>query len=257
MKFYPLTTAEIPDFDLGRFLLWGGIPRVYLAPDPAMELDAYLQTYLEEEVRLEANVRNFGPFHRFLKTAALSSGQLINYSAISSDTGVPATTVKEYFQILQDSLIATTLEPWLESRKRKAIQTAKFYFFDTGVRHYIAGTKALDRNSNLWGESFEQFILMELQAYSSYNFKRTEINFWRSTDKHEVDFVLNGKIAIEVKATKRVTAVHLKGLRILGEEGLIEKMYLVSEDPVERILEQIHLVPWQSFLKKLWQGGVV
>lgn len=257
IRFCPLTTAEISDFDLDKFLMWGGIPRVYLASDPEMELDAYLKTYLEEEIRLEANIRNLGPFHRFLKTVALSSGQLINYSSISSDTGVPATTVKEYFQILQDSLIATIIEPWTESRKRKAIQTAKFYFFDTGVRHYIAGTKTLDRNSNLWGESFEQFILMELQAYTSYNFKRAEINFWRSTDKYEVDFVVNGKIAIEVKATKRVADSHLKGLRVLNEEGIIDKMILVSEDPLEREHDKIHLIPWQIFLKKLWAGQIL
>lgn len=256
VRFYPLSFSEISNFELSKFLRWGGIPRVYLSEEPLMELEAYLKTYLEEEIRLEANIRNLGPFHRFLKTAALCSGQLINYSSLASDASVPASTVREYFQILQDSLIATLLEPWVESKKRKAIQTSKFYFFDPGVKHYVAGTQELDRNSNLWGESFEQFILMELQTYSSYNFKRAELNFWRSVDKYEVDFVINGKIAIEVKSTKRVNDSHAKGLRAIKEEGKMDQLLLVSEDPIEKIENHIHYMPWDVFLKKLWSHRI-
>lgn len=255
-RFFPFTFTELHNFDLNKYLLWGGLPRVYLSDNPDVELDAYLKTYLDEEIRLEANIRNLGPFHRFLKTAALCNGQLINYASLSSDAGVPASTVKEYFQILQDTLIATVVEPWLLSKKRKAIQTAKFYFFDTGVRHYIAGTKALDRNSNLWGESFEQFILIELQAYISYNSKRAEINFWRSADKHEVDFIVNDEIAIEVKASKKITSQHLKGLKALQQENIIKNFYILSEDPIEKIDEGIHFIPWNIFLKKLWDNKI-
>lgn len=254
VSFYPLTYFEIPEFDLDRYLRWGGIPRIYLSVDPMGELESYVKVYLEEEIRLEANVRNLGPFHRFLKVAALSNGQLINYASISSDAAVPASTVKQYFEILSDTLIATTLEPWIESKKRKAIQTSKFYLFDPGVAHFLAGTKSLDRNSVEWGQCFEQFILMELKAFSSYRRKNLEINFWRSVDKHEVDFVINGKTAIEVKSTKYVTDAHLKGLKAIKQESQIEQCLIVSDDPRERIMGTFQIIPWRVFLKRLWAG---
>lgn len=250
--FYPLSFSEIPDFDLSRFLRWGGLPRTYLSLEPQIELESYIKTYLEEEIRLEANIRKLAPFHRFLKVAALSNGQLINYAAISNDAAVPASTVKQYFEILTDTLIASTLEPWLESKKRKAIHTAKFYFFDPGVTHFLAGTENLDRNSNLWGESFEQFIFMELKCYSSYKQKNLTINFWRSIDKYEVDFIINGKIAIEVKSTKQINDSHLKGLKAIQQEEAIEHLYIISEDPIERVQDQIQIMPWKTFLQRLW-----
>lgn len=252
VNLFPLTYSEIPDFNIDRYLRWGGIPRIYLSEDPMSELESYVKVYLEEEIRLEANIRNLGPFHRFLKVAALSNGQLINYAAISSDASVPATTVKQYFAVLSDTLIATTLEPWVESKKRKAIQTAKFYFFDPGVTHFLAGTESLDRNSVEWGECFEQFILMELKAFSSYRRKNLEINFWRSVDKYEVDFVVNGKIAIEVKSTKYVTDGHLKGLKAIQQEEEIKQCLIVSDDPRERAMGSIQVIPWRLFLQRLW-----
>jgi len=254
--FYPLSFSEIPNFNLAKFLTWGGLPRVYLSDDPTLELDSYVKTYLDEEVRLEANIRNLPPFHRFLKTAALCNGQLINYASLASDAAVPASTIKQYFEVLTDTLLATTLEPWLESKKRKAIRTAKFYFFDPGVTHFLAGTEALDRNSNLWGESFEQFIFMELKSYISYQLKRVELYFWRSTDKHEVDFIVGNEIALEVKSTKRVTKNHLKGLKVIQEENLIKKFYMISEDPIEKITQGIELLHWKSFLIQLWLGKI-
>ena len=254
IRFYPLSFSEISDFNIKKYLRWGGLPRTYLSTEPQIELESYVKTYLEEEIRLEANIRNLAPFHRFLKVAALSNGQLINYAAIASDAGVPASTVKQYFEILTDTLIASALEPWLESKKRKAIQTSKFYFFDPGVTHFLAGTEELDRNSNLWGESFEQFILMEIKAYSSYRQKNLEINFWRSTDKYEVDFIINGKIGIEVKSTQRINDSHLKGLKALQEEAPIKQFFIISDDPIERIKDSIHIIPWRLFLERLWEN---
>lgn len=256
VNFYPLSFSEILDFDLEKYLTWGGLPRVYLSSEPENELEAYIKTYLEEEIRLEANVRNLAPFHRFLKTAALCNGQLINYAAIASDAAVPASTVKQYFEILKDSLIATTLEPWIESKKRKAIQTGKFYFFDPGVTHFLAGTEKIDRNSNLWGESFEQFILMEIKTYASYKRKKTELCFWRSVDKYEVDFIINSKIAIEVKSTKKITKAHLKGLQALQQENILSTFFIVSDDPIQTLANGIHAISWRKFLTMLWAGKI-
>lgn len=258
INFYPLSYSEITDFDLQKYLLYGGIPRIYLSEDPVSEQDQYITTYIEQEIKLEANLRNLSPFHRFLKVAALTQAELINYANISNDSGVAASTVKEYYSVLEDSLIGYVLEPWLESKKRKAIQTAKFYFFDTGVCNYIAGIEALERNSDLWGKSFEQFILMELKTYISYKQKRKKIYFWRTINQQEVDFIVGDKIAIEVKSSKKITRKHLKGLIALKEENIIQDYYVVSEDPLNHIAEGfIHVIHWKEFLRKLWNHEIV
>lgn len=257
VHFYPLSFAEIPQFDLQKYLSFGGLPRIYLSEDPLGELESYLTTYIEQEVKLEANIRNLGPFHRFLKTAALCNAELINYANIASDSGVPATTVKEYYSILEDSLLGIRLEPWIDSKKRKAIQTSKFYFFDTGVCNYISGRRSLERSTDAWGKAFEQFILIELKAFISYTQKRRQIYFWRSQNKQEVDFILDDEIGIEVKSTKKVQDKHLNGIRALKEEKILKKYFVISEDPIARLVDKnIEIMPWRDFLKKLWKNEI-
>ena len=131
---FPLSWAEIPGFDLHRYLRFGGLPQVYLGESPQEELRAYVSVYLQEEIRAEGIIRRLPPFTRFLRVAALSSGQLLNYAQVASDAEVAPSTVREYFSVLEDTLVGWTLEPWRESRKRKAIQTAKFYLLIRGSR---------------------------------------------------------------------------------------------------------------------------
>jgi uncharacterized protein len=189
--------------------------------------------------------------------AALSSGQLLNYAQVASDSEVAASTVREYFAVLEDTLIGWTLEPWTRSRKRKAIRTAKFYLFDPGVAHELAGTSALDRNSDLYGRAFEQFIGMELRAYVDYARTGDALHFWRSKHGQEVDYLVGERIAVEVKATRRVSSRDARGLRALQEEGVAKRHYLVSEDPVAARREGIEFLPWASFLARLWDGDIL
>ena len=250
---FPLCWAEIPQFRLDHYLLYGGLPHVYQSSHAAEELDAYVQVYLKEEILAEGLIRKMPPFSRFLKAAALSNGQQLNFSKMGSDCHVAPSTVREYYSILEDTLIGFLLEPWTMSQKRKAIQTAKFYFFDTGVTHVLAGTHTIDRNSNIYGMSFEQFIGMELRAYISYRRLRESLTFWRSTHGFEVDYIVGNHTSIEVKATKRMAPHQFKGLRALKEEGIIENFYLVSQDPIEAKKDGIVCLHWETFLKKLWE----
>lgn len=249
---FPLCWKEIENFDLDRYLRYGGLPVVYQSENPDEELDAYVQTYLKEEIAAEGLIRKLPPFARFLKVAALSNGQRLNLTQIGSDCLVPPSTVREYYSILEDTLIGFFLEPWTRSQKRKASQTAKFYFFDTGVTNALAGTKTLDRNSNLYGASFEQFIGMELRAYLSYRRLKESFSFWRSLHGYEVDFLIGDHTAIEVKATRRVSPHDFKGLEALKEEAVFKKFYLVSQDPIEAMRDGVSVIYWENFLRKLW-----
>ncbi|MBF0360295.1 MAG: ATP-binding protein [Oligoflexia bacterium] len=257
IHFFPLKFMEINNFDLEKYLLYGGIPRVYDSDEPEVELDSYVNLYLEQEIKLECNLRALLPFNRFIKSAALNNGELLNFSNVASDSEVSASTVREYYSVLEDTLMGFMLEPWTESKKRKAIQTAKFYFFDPGVCHYILGSKHLDRNSNMWGKAFEQFICLELKAYLSYYQRRKKLFFWRSINKQEVDFIIGNDVAIEVKSTKKIEQKHLLGLRALKEEKIIKDFYIISDDKIERVSEEgFKIIHWKKFLQKLWSGEI-
>jgi len=249
---YPLTYAEIPKFDLSRFLRYGGLPPVVLGEDPEEELHAYVRTYLHEEIQAEGLVRRLPAFTRFLTTAASTNGQMLNFAKIGSDAGLPAATVREHYFLLEDTLVGFLLPAWTKSTKRKAISTAKFYFFDTGVAHALGGTRVLDRNSDLYGRSFEQWIAMELRAYLGYRRRHDELGYWRSTADHEVDFVIGDHVAVEAKATRRVGASDLRGLTALAEEKIVRQLFLVSEDPIETKRGPIRCLPWRTFLDELW-----
>lgn len=249
---FPLCWKEIPNFRLDHFLRYGGLPQVYPSPLPQEELDAYAQTYLKEEILAEGLIRKMPPFSRFLKAAALSCGTQLNFSQIGNDCQIPPSTVREYYSILEDTLIGFLLESWTHSKKRKAVQTAKFYFFDTGVTHTLAGTQTLDRNSNLYGVSFEQFIGMELRAYLSYRRLKESLYFWRSVQGFEVDFLIGDHTAIEVKVTPKASQKDFKGLKALKEEGGFKNFYLVTQDRIPSKKEEITQIYWETFLERLW-----
>lgn len=249
---FPLTFAEIPQFDLSRYLRYGGLPSVILSDSPEEELDAYIQTYINEEIKSEGAVRKIPAFVEFLRLAALSNAEQINFTKIAQDVGVSPPTIASYFQILEDTLIGFQVRPWQKSTSRKAVSTSKFYFFDTGVVNTLAGIEHIDRHSNLYGNLFEHWVALELRAFISYTRTKASLEFWRTEDKIEVDFVIDRHIAVEVKATRKVTSSDLKGLRALRSEDPHLTLYLVSDDPLDRHHEGIHLLHWKSFITRLW-----
>lgn len=250
---FPFIMNEIPNFSLERYLLYGGLPSVYLSEEPREELIAYVDIYLKEEIQAEGLIRKLQSFSKFLTVSALTSGNILNFSSLSNDVGIPATTVREYYQILQDTLVGFLLPAWTKSIKRKALSTAKFYYFDVGVMHQLAGIKNIDPHSDLFGKAFEQFIAMELRAYISYNRKHIPLSYWSSKHGHEVDFIVGDDIAIEVKTAKSISGKHLVGLRALQEENICKQYFVISFDKIHRIVEGIEIIYWKDFLKNLWE----
>jgi predicted AAA+ superfamily ATPase len=252
-RLFPLTSAELTDFNLDRYLLHGGLPQVWTSPEPIEELDAYVNTYLKEEIQAESLVQNLSHFARFLKVAALANAEQVNFANMSRDTGVPATTVRAWFDILADTFTGFLLEPWRDGTKRKAVATAKFYFFDLGVANHIAGFNTIPHGSTEFGKVFEHFIALELRAWIDYTRRHETLSYWRTSSGQEVDFVLGQNLAVEAKATSRISDHDLKGLRALREEGLIRHYILVSLDEADRQTpDGIRLLHWRSFLTQLW-----
>ena len=250
---HPFVSAELGDhFRLERALEFGLLPSVYFSDAPAEDLAAYSGDYLKQEVAAEALVRNIGAFSRFLEVAALSHGRMINFSQIASDAQVPASTVREYYGILEDTFIAHQVPAYTETRKRKAVSTSKYYLFDIGLARHLQGRRGLPLGTAEYGEAFESFVLQEIKGFCDYHLLDPP-RYWRSKSQFEVDFVV-GELAVEVKAKKAVSHRDLRGLRALREENRLSHYVLVSLEPMARRVDGIDILPWREFLTRLWSG---
>jgi uncharacterized protein len=257
-ELFPLTSNEITDFDLTRYLNRGGLPQVLFSESPEEELASYVSLYLKEEIQSESLTRNLPAFAAFLDAMALSNGEEINLESFATDCGVSPMTVKNYIQILEDTLIGFSLKGFTRTRKRKAISRIKHYFFDVGVVNTLAQRGMIKPKSELFGKAFEQFVIQEIRAYLSYARLRLPVSYWRSTSQFEVDAVIADKLALEVKSTSMINENHLKGLRALKEEGLIQRYAVVSLDEEARTTrDDISILPWKVFLSKLWNNELI
>lgn len=254
---FPLCYPEFPKFDLNRYLRFGGMPIIVTSDDPLEDLQSYVSTYLYEEIQAEGFIRNLPAFTRFLQLAAQTSSQILNYSKIASDVGVSIPTIREYYQILDDTLLGFSVPAWTKSKKRKAGSTHKFYLFDLGVMHYLNQVESLDRASDLYGCAFEHWIGLELRSYLSYRRIKQPLSFWRSQQHLEVDFLVGNTYAFEVKAAKRIGNEDFKGLSALAEEKIFKKYYLISHDPLPRVTNNIICLPWQDFIEALWADKII
>jgi len=258
-ELHPLVSAEIPDFSLNRALNQGLLPRHYLSENPERRLHAYVGDYLREEIFAEALCRNIQAFSRFLEVAALSNGEMVQYQNIAMECGVSAPTVKEYYQILIDTLLGRFLPSYRKKNKRRVIGASKFYFFDVGVLASLTRRKKVEPRTELFGKAFEHFLFLEISAHSDYSGKFYPLTYWRTASGFEVDFILGDhEIAIEAKATQQVQEGHLKGLRAFQEEFKPRRSIVVSLDPNPRKLSSgIEVIPWKVFLSNLWAGKIM
>lgn len=250
----PLTSSELGrDFDLLHAVNFGTIPSIYFSDAPDDDLETYCGHYLELEIAAEGLTRSIPAFSRFLEVAALTNGEMLSYEAISSDAQVPKTTVYEYYQILRDTLIGDNLPAWKQTIKRKPIKASKFYFFDTGIVRTLRQQPQVKLKSPQFGHLFETYIHHELRAFLNYT-NTKGLCYWRSTSNFEVDFILNDRIAIEVKAKNHISKTDLKGLKALREEELLASYIVVSLEDEPRIVDDITILPLSNFLDLLWSG---
>jgi len=251
----PLTLSETSGFDLEQVVVSGLLPPHFLSSDPVRDLRSYMADYLKEEIAAEAVVQHIPAFAEFLRVAAITSGELLNYTNVGRETGVSAKVVRSYFQILEDTLLGFRVSPWRRAINRRLIETEKFYLFDVGVTNYLA-RRTPKTGTPEFGKSFEHIILMELKAYQAYRNPELDIRYWRTSTGYEVDFILGDmNVAIEVKGTPRVNSSHLRAMRALMEEHTVEHAVIVSLDKEPRRLDSgIQVLPWQVFLGELWSG---
>ena len=255
---FPFTHLELGDrFNLRNVLLKGSLPPVIddQTEDAFRTLNSYVQVYLKEEILNEAIVRNIGAFSRFLDIAADQSGKIVNYSTIARDTGVSSKTIKGYYQILEDTLVAIRLEPFLKSARKRLIMHPKYYLFDTGVINAVNGRISISSvtGSSIYGMLFEHFIILEVYRLIHYAEKPYRIFHWRSSHGAEVDLIIESADilwAIEIKSSPVVKSGNLKGLKSFLKDHSNARPVCVSGCDTPYFAGEIPVVPWKFLFNK-------
>lgn len=254
LRLDPFVLAEAQTDSLESRLLYGSLPGIVACnngEDQETDLASYVTTYLEEEIRAEAIVRNLGAFARFLELAAAESGQIVNARKLSQEIGVAHTTIAGYYDILQDCLIAERIEPLIKSSTRKKlIRSPKYLFFDLGVRR-LAAREGVRPTRETWGHWFEQFVGLELLRCARAQQRRIQLHFWRDPDGPEVDWILEEEgnyLPVEVKWTDSPTSADGRHLEtFLKEYPQASGATVVCRCPRKmRLSENVTAIPWQD-----------
>lgn len=251
--FPELKTDE--SFSLKKVLEFGTLPNIYLEKNTKLAaelLDSYVDVYLKEEIKAEALVRNLTSFTEFLRFAAEENGNNINFSSIAKDTGVSSNTIKEYFQILDDTLLGFYLLPFSRTVRKKVVKSPKFYFFDTGIKRALCNETSLELElkTKAYGKAFEHYIVKEIVHAAKYLNRNLEFSFYRTESGAEVDLIIskpNKEIcAIEIKAKDHIRKSDLRGLKSFKAVCPEAQLFCVSLAPHVQDLDGIKVLPWQK-----------
>jgi predicted AAA+ superfamily ATPase len=263
-SFFPLTAAELDyDLDVDAWLKFGALPAVCDAArdrDRVDLLDAYVENYIAQEVRIEASVKNLDSFARFTSVAALMNAQVTNLAGIARDAAVPRPTVQGYFDTLVDTLLGVWLPAWRPRAKVKEIAHPKFYFFDAGVVRALTGRLREPLDSAERGPLFETAILHELRAWISLSGCGGELSYWRTPDGAEVDFIwrrADHTVAVEAKATPRWRSDESAAILDLAAHRNVKRCFGVYLG--DRALKEgrLWVLPLRDFLRRLHAGDVL
>lgn len=258
---YPLVSEEIDDFDIIKAVNRGMLPTLYLATSEHQlrkRMQAYISVYLKEEIAAEALVRKLSSFGRFLEVAALTDGEMVNYTNIAQDCGVDAKTIKEYFSILEETLVGYMIPSFKKKIKRRLNQSPRFYFFDVSLPNHLLHRFEMRPGTDDFGHAFEHLMIQELVAYLSYNDSDIQLTYWHTYSGHEVDAVLgDAMVAIEFKSCSEVKSRHIQGLKAFCEEHPHARLIIVSFDAAPRLFHGVEVMPAVYFLKKLWHHEII
>ncbi len=254
LAMHPFTPEELgADFNLAHALRYGLLPMATAQQDPSAYLNAYVQTYLQEEVLNEGLTRSLGVFSRFLEAAAFSQGSLLNIAQVARECGVKRKLAEGYFQILNDLMLAHRLLPFTRRAKRRLVQHPKFYFFDTGVYRTLRPSGPLDKPEEIEGVALETLVLQSLLAINNSLAQPYGLYFWRTATGSEVDFVLygpRGLIAIEVKRAREPSPKDLRGLRAFKHDYPMARcLVLYGGEKIESRDDDLTLHPLGDFLR--------
>ena len=260
--FYALVYAEYgQDVLVEDILKYGTLPEVLNLKkkiEKAEFLTAYVNTYLKEEIQQEA--KNMGSFTRFLDVAGLCNGQITNFSSLCRDAGVPRSTLKNYFQILEDTLIGSYLKAYIPRARIKETHSPKFFIFDTGIARALTNRVSMELDYLEKGFLLETYLLHELKFWSQYHNWAGSISFWKTPNQAEIDFIFqvqDQKVGIEVKASTQWKKEFGKHLHKAKEEKTVQRALGVYLGPKPLKHRSIEIYPLFDFLRLLQNNKIL
>ena len=252
----PMTgTPRFPQRELEDCLIYGSLPGLYHEePGEWSEtLSAYVDLYVENEIRQENIVEDMGAFARFLRLAALESGQCVNFTKLAGAVGVAVNTIRNFYQVLEDTYVGIRIQPFGRSRKR-ILQAPRFLLFDLGVRHMLAELPLGDTLLKLdAGHIFEQWVMIELYYRCKCLGTGYRLSTWQTTTGAEVDAIVetpDATIPIEVKWTDRPSSRDARHVEtFLSHHGSIaDSGYVVCRCPrKQKLTDRVTALPWNRF----------
>lgn len=260
---FPFTYLELSEyFNLQDALCFGLLPKIFSFSKPSHKikfLQSYAMTYLKEEIWSEQFVRNLDHFRRFLEVSAQCNGKIINYSNIARDVGVDDKTVKNYFTLLEDTLIGTFLEPFHHSFRKRLRLAPKFYYFDVGVSRALSSTLGVEPTpgTGYYGDLFEQFIVAEVIKLQHYYQIEYRLSYLQTSSDAEIDLIIERPglipLFVEIKSNSCVGVSDLTNfIRLTQEFGSCEAICL-SQDPRRKKIEHVMLYPWKEGLSVIFK----
>ena len=252
---FSLSELNLNTLTLDELLISGALPELYLTTDPLLKeqlLQSYVSTYLEEEIRRESLVRNLASFSQFLTLSAIEAGNLLNLSKISQELGVAQNTIANYYQILEDCLIADRIEAFTSQSRHKLQKSPKYLFFDLGVLRVCAGASRTP-SRDTQGRLFEQFIGLELIRYKHQHPGMFQLKYWRTYNGQEVDWLIETPeqlIPIEVKLKDNPTLKDAKHLiAFMDLYPAAKQAYIIATSLFPYALsDRIKVLPWQHLM---------
>ncbi len=258
---FPFTHIELEsDFDMSHVLHWGSLPEIINQEDESLKkkiLQSYTHTYLKEEIQAEQLIRSLDPFHLFLSMAAQMSGKIINYSAISRDCGASDYSVKEYFQILEDTLLGFHLRPYHRSIRKRQRHNPKFYLFDNGVQRALANQLSilLKPKTSAYGDAFENWLICEIYRLINYNDKDFTLSYLRTKDDAEIDLIIERPgmptAIVEIKSSTHIRPEDISTLNQFANDMNDCQAFCLSQDPNSKKIGKIEVLHWREGIREI------
>ncbi len=256
---FPFSPFEIKtQFDLNHALQWGLLPKIYDFTNDEERLrflQSYAQTYLKEEIWIEQFIRKLNPFRKFLEVSAQCNGKVINFSNLARNVGVDDKTIKEYFSLLEDTLIGFFLEPFQNSFRKRLSKAPKFYYFDSGVTRALARTLSvpLRPGTSAYGEAFEHFIILECLKLASYFHPEFRFSYLKTKDGAEIDLIVERPglplLCIEIKSTDHIRETDIQGFSQLTADLENCEAVCFSRDLLKKRYDHVHSLFWEDGIK--------
>lgn len=256
-------------YDLEFALEWGCMPLVQFDRNNAADiLNAYVSTYLREEIKEEGIVRNVPPFLRFLEVAGLMNGQQLNGESIAREASVPRSSVDMYFSILEDTLLGHFLPAYRPGWKVREQAHRKFFWSDCGVARAAAGL-VFDPVDRAWqGTALESLIYHELRVHNEARYRNRGIYYYRTAAGVEIDFVVETQkrrpscpahiVCIEVKLAEKWDHKWERPIRSIKKDAPVHMDRMIGVYMGNRAYhyDGVDVLPVENFLRQLHRGEV-